>query len=603
MPWRPGVEGGMKKLLPVLVVVAIVAAALFFFLKSSTDQLDMAPGRAAELAPADAIVFLEFPDIQRSKGRWKETSIRKIADEPEWKEFTGKWDEFAAQNAEWHQVAGVLGQIERADPAGLFVAFSSFDGPLPKMVGGFPYRGKKSDVQAVVSNLRTKILDAYPAAKAGDLTNYEGTEVETLKDKDMTISMAYRDNWFFFASDTELLLKTLSRYIRKPDAPAALASDTVWKNTIQQGLAGSDMTLFVRWSALAKKFEDILSLAGANPMVASHPSRMESLLYSAKMDGLLMRDHFYVRARKPFKVEPFANRSAAFTSAATYAYLATQMGFAVEGMQESIDMFEKSPIGVEFEKVLAKKGLKVADIFSALGPEISMLSDWESGGLSLPTFFASVEIRDKAKARLLADLMVSEADDSKKVVISQEDGATLWTFPPEAAIFQPTFAMNETHIVFGLTPATVKAVLKQAKEAGGHVSSKADYQTALKTVAAPTSAMLFVDLKTLFERLYEKLKPMAAYAIIGQPEVSKYLDSAKLPKAETISRHLLPMMISWSEADSGMQMDCSGSLSFFQSYVPAFVPVFVLGSMRARTVPMPPPSPPVADESAVPAPK
>ena len=43
----------MKKTLPALVVVALIAAAWFFFQKKP-DSLDLAPGRAAELAPADS---------------------------------------------------------------------------------------------------------------------------------------------------------------------------------------------------------------------------------------------------------------------------------------------------------------------------------------------------------------------------------------------------------------------------------------------------------------------------------------------------------------------------------------------------------------------
>jgi hypothetical protein len=586
----------MKKALPIVVVVALIAAAVIFFLKKQ-GSADATPGRAAELAPADTIVFVEFPDVARSKARWKETSIHKISEEPEWKALTAKWDDFAAQNAEWKQVSAVFDQIERADPAGLFVAFTSFDGPAPKLVAGFPYRGKKSDVQAVVSSLRTKILDAFPAAKAGDLTNYEGTEVETLKDKDMTISMAYRDNWFLFATDTDLLLKTLSRYIRKPGAPASLASDPVWKNTIAHSAPEPDMTVFVRWSAIAKQIEGLVELMNPGQVVPSNPSEVESILYSGKMDGLLMKDRIYVRAGKAYKFEPFANRSAAFTSPATYAYFASQIVAAGGDVAKTVELIEKSPIGADLSEALAKKGLKIVDIFAAFGQEISMLSDWESGGLSLPTFFAAIEVRDKAKARALADLMVSKLSDSKKPVESVDDGATLWGWPAELEFFQPTLAMTDKHLMFGLNTATVKAALKQAKIDGGKVVSRADFQTAQKTVVSPSMAVLYVDLKTLFERLYEKLKPMAAYALVN-PEVAKYFDASKLPKAETISRHLLPIMIGWGETEGGMQMDCSGSLSFVQAYIPAIgtavaVPFFMRRSVVAPPAPAPalPPQP------------
>jgi hypothetical protein len=292
------------------------------------------------------------------------------------------------------------------------------------------------------------------------------------------------------------------------------------------------------------------------------------MLYSAKMDGLLMRDHFYVRAGKVPKIEPFANRSAAFTSAATYAYAGGQVGLAAESMKESFEALEKSPTGNEMSKSLATKGLKIADIFTTFGPEVAVLSDWESGGLALPTLFAAAEIKDKAKARLFADLLVGGMGESSKIVKTEEDSATFWTMAGQVPMFQATIALNDTHLAFGLNSATLKSTLKQAKAGTANVPGRSDYQTAVKTVVAPKGGVLYVDLKSLFERLYEKLKPMAAFGIVGQPELAKYIDPAKLPKAETISRHLLPMVISWADAEGGTQMDSTGSVSLIQSYFP-----------------------------------
>ena len=166
--------------------------------------------------------------------------------------------------------------------------------------------------------------------------------------------------------------------------------------------------------------------------------------------------------------------------------------------------------------------------------------------------------------------------------------------PADVALFQPTIALNDKHLAFGLNTETVKAALKQAQSAKADVPGRADYQAALKTVAAPKAGLLYLDVKTLFERLYDKLKPMAAFAVLGQPDVAKYLDPSKLPKAETISRHLSPMLISWAEAEGGTQMDSIGPVSLIQAYVPlvggtAFFAFRSFGMMSAP----PPPAPTV----------
>jgi hypothetical protein len=84
---------------------------------------------------------------------------------------------------------------------------------------------------------------------------------------------------------------------------------------------------------------------------------------------------------------------------------------------------------------------------------------------------------------------------------------------------------------------------------------------------------------------------MAAYALVD-PEMAKYFDPSKLPKAETISRHLLPLMIGWGETEGGMQMDSSGSMSFVGAYMPAIGTAFgALFYMRSSVTAPPAPAP------------
>jgi hypothetical protein len=358
------------------------------------------------------------------------------------------------------------------------------------------------------------------------------------------------------------------------------------------------MTVFVRWGPIAAKFQDLAMLMAPGQVTPTNPNKVESMLYSAKMDGLLMRDHFYVRAEKPAKAEPFANRSAAFTSPATYVYAAGQVGLFIDSMKQSLEAMEKSPQGAALSKELATKGLKLNDLFTTFGPEITILSDWESGALAVPTLFAAVEIRDSAKARLFADLLMSEMGDEKKLAMSEEDGTKLWMLPNQMPAVQPTVALNDKHLIFGLNPQTVKGALKRARAGDADVPSRSDYQSALKTVSAPNAGVLYLDMKTLFERSYDKMKPMAAFSMLGQPDLAKYFDPAKLPKAETISRHLLPVFISWAEADKGMQMESTGSLSLIQTYIPLVATATFALFPRFSVPPSPPattspPAPPV----------
>lgn len=557
----------MKRILPIVLVLALVAAAVIYLLKQRENgALDLPKGRAAELAPADTLVFVELPDVPRSLQRWKETSIYKISEEPEWREFTAKWGEFTTQNAGAKEFFGVIGEIQRADPAGLFLAMSSFDDKGPKFVGGFPYRGKRSDVQLVVGKLREQLIKSSPTLKS-ELVKHVGTEIETLTDTNFTAVLAYAENWLFFGSDLDLLKGTLSRHAGK--APAGLSTVPLFIETVKQGSPEPDMTVYVSWKPILEKIQTMQAAINPRASKMPDPYGTEAILYTAKMDGLLMRDRIYTRMASPPKIAATPDRSLVFSSAATYAYAFLNAGDAERVVTAMLKDPDVEDVQKKADEALAPKGLKFLDIFAAFGPEVAMLSDWEPGGISLPTFFAAVEVRDAAKARLFAELIAEQMKDGDKLVKKEDGGTTFWSLTTSVPFAQPTLGINEKHMVFGLSYSTAAAALRQLKAGAGNLSGSSAFQSSLKTVPPPTVGLLYVDFKTLFDRLYEKFKPSLAFTLLDNPDVAKYFDGAKLPKAETISRHLLPLALTYGPAEQGYVAEGAGSLSLIQTYVPA----------------------------------
>src|SRR5687768_16364613 len=111
--------------------------------------------------------------------------------------------------------------------------------------------------------------------------------------------MAYHENWFFFATDTDLLLKTLGRFLKKPDAAPELAKDPLWTDSAH-GSAEPDMRLWARWSAFADKLKALGAMAGpggAGAIDDSNPA--QAVTYTWKLDGPLMRDRIYVHLKNP----------------------------------------------------------------------------------------------------------------------------------------------------------------------------------------------------------------------------------------------------------------------------------------------------------------
>jgi hypothetical protein len=589
--WLEGGEGfhrGMKKALPVILVLAALAVAIAVFLKRKGGNLDMPAGLAAELAPAETILFLEIPDPARTRERWKDTNLYKLSQEPEWKEFAGNWENFVAEDAVFKNVSAVFGDLQKADPAGAYLALTSLEGSTPKIVGGFPYRGKKSDVEATVRKLKEKLLEMWPAAKS-ELTTYEGIEVETLKDLKFTAAMAYRENWFFFATDTDLLLKTLSRSLKKADAPPSLAKDPLWIESNSQGSADPDLRLWAKWSVFAEKLNAVAMMSGPGGMAGmKDPNPAQAIVYTWKLDGPLMRDRLYFHLAQAPKDEPLANRSLGFTQPATYAYLAANLAGQEERLKSAIQSLGTMGLTQAVKEVLSPKGLKIEDLFTTFGPELAIMSAWEAGGITLPDAFAAAEVKDKAKARLFAEVIADEMKKSGEVLHRTEGDTAIWTMGGPVPYLKPTVAVNGTHLMFALNGMALSAGMKQLAEKGPNLAThpESQYSAALKTVVPPTGMLFYVDMKNLFERIYDKVKPMIAFSLVGNPQVGKHFDAAKLPQAATISRHLAPIILSQGTLGKGWLIEGTGSISFMSIYMVA-TPAALIGLRAPRAIPAP----------------
>ena len=596
----------MKKALPIVLVLAALTAAILLFLKRRSSTYDMPTGIAAQLAPAETILLLEIPDVERTRKRWSETSLYKISQEPEWQQFTANWDAFVKENDIAREAMGVIGEIEKADPAGLFFALTSVDSPAPKIVGGFPYRGRKSDVEAVFRKLKNQILKSFPAAKS-EISSYEGVEIETLQDREMTAAFAFRDNWFFFASDTEVMLKMLGRYLKKPGATPALHGDPLWKSTADQGTKDADLTLWGRWSVIQEKLNAFSTMAGPGAAAPTNtPNPIEAAIYTWKLDGPLMRDRVFMKARQTPKEPAFANRLAAFTNPATFFYLGYDFGAAEQYAEGTVQAMASLGLTKEVNDLLSPKGLKIEDVFKTFGPEISLQSTWEEGGLALPDLLAVVEVKDKTKARLFAEIIGPLIVDDTNAAPRVEGATSFWAGKTSVPLFRPTFAINDTHMFFGLNQNAVTSGIKQATEKGPNVLTApgSPLPAGLKTVPPPTAMLMYLDAKTLFERVYEKVKPMAAFSLVGNPEVGKHFDAAKLPQATTISRHLAPVVLTAGVEKDGWVVEATGSVSFIGTYVFA-IPAALFGT-RMQMSPPPTPAPaaaaPVSPAPGTPAP-
>jgi hypothetical protein len=587
----------MKRTLPlILVLAALAAAALVYFRRESSP----AAGRpAADFVPATTTAFIDVPDLERTRQRWQATSLAQIAAEPEWQEFTEKLDPYLREVMSSRAQSASFEPLAKIDPQELFLAELK-PGTPASYVGGLHYRGKKTDVKVVLDKLRTQFLSGMAAPKS-EMQNVEGTEVEVVTALEYHLAFAYADDWFFVADSPESMRELLQRYHGTAGLAPSLQSEALFVEAQQQTLPEPDVFLFARVKEelayekahAPKPPQNVLPKlpaardaptvqSSANSSAATDPADHfipETVAMTLKFDGLLMRDRIYARIPNFPKVPPMQNRELGFAAPEAYAYASGNTA-GLENLFRLLSQGSRPDGEANAEK-------KSPDFFAAFGPEMSLHSQWDEGGLAIPTLFGSLDLRDATKARPYVESTLksifpdSSAQDpakalsyfellarslfgSGKPLVKEEDGTTYWTNSKPMLGFAFTLGMSPTHLVFGLNYATAALAIRNLKSEK-NLGQSPTYQAAMKTVPTPEIATIYVDSRQLFQRLYEKLRPMVKYGIAGDPLAAKYFDPGKVPNAETFARHLQPIAGSVFNTPHGLAMESAGSISFWST--------------------------------------
>ena len=124
--------------------------------------------------------------------------------------------------------------------------------------------------------------------------------------------------------------------------------------------------------------------------------------------------------------------------------------------------------------------------------------------------------------------------------------------------------MTGKFVLIGLSADSVSKGLARLKSGEGHLDATSAFASASKCVTAPTSGFGYIDLRTLFERGYEPLKSLMGVSLAFTSEAGQYLDAGKLPSAQTISRHLGPIVYSQATMEHGTLIESTGPVTFNQ---------------------------------------
>ena len=549
----------MKKVIPAVIVLAAIAAVAFLYLNKRTVH----HVHATELAPADTIFFAQLQDLKRTGERWPKTALAQIGAEPEVKAFLAKPKANAPQMKLWDQK---IAQLEHVEPGEAFIAVTSIEGNAPRFIGGFSFSGRKADVDAFLAEGRNQLKQNWPTGKS-DITMQGKTEIETFSYQDTTIGEAFCEDWYFVSNDMELLRRTID-IAGKGLGEKALGANDLYRKSIAKLPADGEMIMFAQVGTVSDRIISLLTAAGQPPdakQVADW-KKIQAIAWGTRFEDALMRDTLFILSPGNAPETPLAQSALALSDANTFLTYSTLLPASLDVGDASVGAFRTMVPGfLNFENALTAKGLKLGDFGKAFGPEFGTLVNWSAGAAQPSTLFAA-DVRDAGVAKNFVEALTGAETGAQQWTREEKDGVTLFQSPPPQGLFSfaPTVALTDHFLVIGFNQPDVLAGLAQLKTGKATVTASPAFAQAAKSVTAPTSGYGYLDLKTLVERAYGTLRPFIAMSLAFSPDSGKYIDAAKLPGTEAISKHLSPAVYSQSVSADGTLIESVGPLTFNQ---------------------------------------
>ncbi len=506
---------------------------------------------AAQLAPAEALLVAEFPNLPSTAMRWKGTALSQIFAEPELRAFLSKPVAGMAPGAD---LPDAMERLKRLRPRQAFLAVASLEENRPRAVAGLEFTGDRRELEPLISQALIRAQNASPQGGIRRL-HYRGYRLLTFNDRGVTLAGCFAKNWYFVANDVDLLKATLDRL--SGSGHPVLAKTAAYRVSQLALPPRADFRLFVQSPAPANR---LLARFSADKPTTPAP-KFASAALASRIEGALIHDTLVIRLRgTPTRVPALNGRTLALTTSDTLFYGA--MAPQLESWLGSNAPGTNRLIPTLLAAITPPGKPDLARFQAAFGPEHALLLDWPRPSPQ-PDLFLASEIRDPAQARRFTEALLQRWD--------REDagGVPIWTFSlAQPALFHPAVALAGGHMVAGLSserlrPFAMHAV-HQPEGKGETLERSPVFRSSVALLARPETALAYLDAATVFERIYTALRPAAAIWGPGIPWLSAYADFDRLPSPQAVSRHLSPITLSAHQAEEGIVIDTAGPVSFVE---------------------------------------
>jgi hypothetical protein len=561
----------MKRILLSLLVVLLIGG-VFVYLQR---RLPPHARQVAGWLPGDTILFEDLPDTHRTAERWPDTELAQIAQEPEIQALLARP---AGQLPDLTQMDDFIGRLRKVDPAHLFVAMTKWpSGGVPSVVAGVDIAGSRDEMDAMVGDLRKRALQNWPQAHS-DIVKYGSGDIETFTAPTFTAALAYRGNWFFIATDADLLKSTLDKVEGQHD-PNSLAELPSFKTSLSHLPPAADSIFFFRPTLLADQLASLALMVNPTADVHSQGAeanlkKIDAIAIGMKLDGPIMRDAsfaMYTSAADAAPVDPMARDALRLSSSDTIILLSRKVELNALGQMPDAKADPTGMIALVESWVgsFSQQGLGTKEFNQAFGPEAGFVLDWGSSSL-IPEPLAMIDVRDTAVARKFLDTLADQSFGDSRFTRQEDSGITYYSLPSTSLGLFPvqfTLGLTKKAVIAGLGQDPIQQGSQRWDTSASKLDSTEVFKKADDLVSQPTASFTYVDTGAVFGRVYGMVRGVAAMGFI--PHLADYVDLSKLPAPETITKHLTPLVSSSSIKDGGLLTESAGPVTVSQGVVVA----------------------------------
>jgi hypothetical protein len=540
----------MKKFLPVAIVLAaVLCAGLVHLWREAPYRV-----RGEEIAPPDALVFVQLPDLQRTARRWPETALAQLWAEPEVQALLKAPLEQmpALRRVREHAV-----RLARVAPREAFVALVAADGAEVKFVAGLHFAGSKSEVATLVAEPWAAWRAQWPAGRS-EVLHRPQWEIETYAVEERLLAGSFHAGWYFLSDDLAALEATLGRC--QGGASTGIGSTAALRRAAAPLPPEPDLFIFAQPGRLLDRLGALL--AGATPAVEKTPADFQPIAWGVKLEGPGFRDTIFIPGVGSPKVS-LRRSTQALTAPDSLLYGAFLLPPRAELPPAVAPFF--ALLATQPWLVEAGERVSWAEFAAGFGPEGGIVLDWPPAA-DAPSLSFLFQVRDTGRAaHFVESLTGPSARDAPWQRL--ESGRTAHFQMPAGRPggSTPALSLTPDFLVLGAQSHAVRSVATRLNAGSADITQSPPFHEIAARVKTPTAAFAYLDLRAFIERSYETLRPFLGMSLALSPETSPYFDPARLPSRETLARHLGPSVYSQTTRHDGIFIESVGSLSLSQT--------------------------------------